>query len=838
MPLTSQNKKETEYFLKQFKGHTTIACQSTKQLNGQAFFHYNQEIEKTYSHIAENNENAYNVYFTVNETNDHGRKAHNIESIRAVYADDDELRLEPLKFPLKPSIITRSSGNQEQGYKHQYYWLTETNDYKEWERVLKGIIRVYGTDVNCHDLARLLRVPGFYNHKYDPPELCSLLECRGTVYPWEDILLAFPPLPEETRAALAEVPELTGFNEIEYTKRFLDPQQSGDITNSMNSLIAHWAHHYSSQKINVKLEHLYDEISQENREQHEERYYKARIQADKFIKTAKAKVAQYRALKDLETPPEIPPYNEIPLDLRWDWSALASNEFTMDAVTPYLYEAACEAGAWNGIGPGPAVVSAMAVCSALLNKNVIIHETHDELTHYCSQGSVIVMDTGASKSSIYKTMNKPFFAYEEELREKWDKIKNTNHQLADAIKGEMERAKKDFNKSGQHTEQEFITFAQEQGKLQDKIDSIPLRSPVLHTNDITEETIFTKMSQNNGVIALISDDARKPINILLGEYKNGITGEGVYISGFTRTSMTRERVSQEEKRVNEPCLNCLYFVQPDAALKLRESDMYVPSGLAARMPLFFYPTDGVDIVRNRQRRDIDHSKMEPYYRHLRGLCLQRADNPLHVRLSQAGMERCKEFDEEFATMLENEWKGEFSKLNKFVSTSLQYATCLAALDDPEFQKKYRTKGESNNDYELSVKYMNMGFNYAKILFQQSVMTQNSLIHEGLPRKCENILTRLKTLYANGKITEGFVVQGDFINNFSVAIRSDFHAVIDFLHEKKWLYTSIHRGERRKLNNGFPNKLVDPGDLVYHLNVNGINKRADMELNKIEDRTHG
>ena len=92
------------------------------------------------------------------------------------------------------------------------------------------------------------------------------------------------------------------------------------------------------------------------------------------------------------------------------------------------------------------------------------------------------------------------------------------------------------------------------------------------------------------------------------------------------------------------------------------------------------------------------------------------------------------------------------------------------------------------------------------------------------------------MYEKGTLYEGFVNQGDFRNSFSNTYRDDLPQIVEFLLDKKWLFATKHNGEKRKLNAGFPNKLVDEGDMILHLNIKGINKRLAMGLDKIEKST--
>jgi len=824
----------TSKFLWHFKGNKTI----TTIRDGDVRSYINPSTEE-WDLIKTRNQQGYGVYFNVNETSLKGRTKEHMEKIRCIFCDQDTPTPMPKHdWPIAPSLIIKTS-NHEAGNKYHYYWLTTTPNVAQWEDVMSALVKDYKMDIGVKDITRILRLPGFTNSKTSPPSNVDIISSPGTVYKWEEIVLAFPPIDSKERLAI-EGRDMTGeFNVNTHKQRFLCPEGDGFVTNSLNSLIAHWCHHYSDKAVRIQVDQLYDEIDTDQLRDNSVRYMEARKQVNKFIKSARESVRKFR-MASAERPVNVEPlFAEMPDSLEWDWSVLANTELPEDCLPEYLDVAATEVGEWNGIGKEPAALSAIFMTSALLTKNVLIHETYDSLTHACRQGLIIVMDTGASKSSIYEHMNKPFFEYEDKLRADWEANKNVNEQLAKTYKALLTKNAADFMKKADPTEGEMLEHAKLQGSIQGRIDKLPLIEPSLYSTDLTEEAVFRKMHQNDGSLALVSDDARKAINILLGDYKQSQTGESIYINGLSGTTIIRDRMSQDnEMRIRYPALNALFFVQPDKALELKNSEMYVPSGLAARMPMYFYPTSGVDIVRKRQRRAIDANKMQAYYEHMRAICVRRFDNPLHVRLDDAAMIRMKELDNEFATLLESKWQNAHNITNKMVSSALQYATCFAALDDQGFKDVYGDITTPDGEYWLSVRYINMGFMFAKSLFAQSIATNRSLSDEGIPRMAQTVVTRLENLYAQDKIFEGFVIQGDFRNSLSVGVRNDLPFIMDFLLEKKWVYTTKHVGERRKLNYGFPNKIVDTNDLIYHLNVKGIEKRKGMNLEHIESGMQG
>ena len=114
-----------------------------------------------------------------------GRKTGNIARVRAIWQDDDNGYKGD--FPLKPSIVVSSSLG-----KFQRYWLSEGLSKEDYKGLMGTMIREYGSDKDCGtDLARVLRVPGFYHRKAEP-YLIRIVEACGKRYTTEELLKAFP----------------------------------------------------------------------------------------------------------------------------------------------------------------------------------------------------------------------------------------------------------------------------------------------------------------------------------------------------------------------------------------------------------------------------------------------------------------------------------------------------------------------------------------------------------------------------------------------------------------------------------------------------------------------
>jgi Primase C terminal 2 (PriCT-2)/RepB DNA-primase from phage plasmid len=129
------------------------------------------------------------IYVTVNETDGIARKTENIVRVRAIWQDDDDGYKGD--FPLKPSIVVSSSPGR-----FQRYWLVEGLSKEDYVGLMRTMIEKFGSDKrDGADLARVLRVPGFFHNKAEP-YLIRIVEACGIRYTGKELLKAFLPIEE------------------------------------------------------------------------------------------------------------------------------------------------------------------------------------------------------------------------------------------------------------------------------------------------------------------------------------------------------------------------------------------------------------------------------------------------------------------------------------------------------------------------------------------------------------------------------------------------------------------------------------------------------------------
>jgi putative DNA primase/helicase len=109
------------------------------------------------------------------------------------------------ELPMTPTITVASGGGVQAWWLFRELWVFETDEEREecaalsrgWGGFLSRRARAEGVTLDSvWDLARLMRVPGTFNHKYSPPRPVSVLSDDGPRYNPEDFrewVIATPP---------------------------------------------------------------------------------------------------------------------------------------------------------------------------------------------------------------------------------------------------------------------------------------------------------------------------------------------------------------------------------------------------------------------------------------------------------------------------------------------------------------------------------------------------------------------------------------------------------------------------------------------------------------------
>jgi hypothetical protein len=142
--------------------------------------------------LAHENHSGANIYVAANPLLARSRKRTKecIASIRHLYIDIDvngEARLTALRaseLVPEPNVIVSTSAG-----KYQVLWRVEDVDFYMQETTLKLLAMAFHGDIACTDCNRVLRIPGFLNHKYDPAQLTTVEYHSDATYQPDDFRL-------------------------------------------------------------------------------------------------------------------------------------------------------------------------------------------------------------------------------------------------------------------------------------------------------------------------------------------------------------------------------------------------------------------------------------------------------------------------------------------------------------------------------------------------------------------------------------------------------------------------------------------------------------------------
>ena len=143
-------------------------------------------LDELWPTLVELNERGAGIFVTVNETDFKGRKNENITRIRAVYQDDDKSRGWNDDVLPPPSAVVSTSPT-----KYQRWLLADGLSPEDYAAAMGEMIADHGNDPNCKDLARVLRVPGFF-HQKGKPHLVRIESGDGRRYTRDQIRAALP----------------------------------------------------------------------------------------------------------------------------------------------------------------------------------------------------------------------------------------------------------------------------------------------------------------------------------------------------------------------------------------------------------------------------------------------------------------------------------------------------------------------------------------------------------------------------------------------------------------------------------------------------------------------
>jgi hypothetical protein len=205
--MTSQHLTTQRYVLENFAAHDRIALLALHRLNNEVIQRIttaetlsSPDFQAWLSYL---NGQKHDLYLSMNtlRRESRGRTKQDIECVRHIFLDFDqngdravEKLLARNDLPQPNYLVSTSPG------RWQVIWKVEGFEKTAAEELERGLVQSTGADPCVIDVARVLRLPGFYNHKYCPAYLVTAESRSDAIRRPEH----FPKLPVDQ--SVAELP--------------------------------------------------------------------------------------------------------------------------------------------------------------------------------------------------------------------------------------------------------------------------------------------------------------------------------------------------------------------------------------------------------------------------------------------------------------------------------------------------------------------------------------------------------------------------------------------------------------------------------------------------------
>jgi hypothetical protein len=175
-PLTTTQKELAHFTACVFE--PTDIVEVRRLPSGKSTWHQADKLAEAAESLVQENRQRQHIYAGANPRRAKGgTKSKDVTCARCLFVDFDRINADVARnrwhdAGLPTPTITIASGHGV----HAYWRLTEPiTDMALWSKLQKGVITLLDSDLAIHDPARIMRVPGFTNHK-EPVAECRIID--------------------------------------------------------------------------------------------------------------------------------------------------------------------------------------------------------------------------------------------------------------------------------------------------------------------------------------------------------------------------------------------------------------------------------------------------------------------------------------------------------------------------------------------------------------------------------------------------------------------------------------------------------------------------------------
>ncbi|MGB2560902.1 MAG: DUF3987 domain-containing protein, partial [Akkermansiaceae bacterium] len=254
------------------------------------------------------------------------------------------------------------------------------------------------------------------------------------------------------------------------------------------------------------------------------------------------------------------------------------NPFPVDALPDTLKSITMETSKACLVPPALPAMVALGCLSTAMGGGIRIASTNGRIIH----GNLFVLciaKSGTGKGATYSIVSRPLHEWNSELMDDWRTIHKPEKEgdleiITEKIKFEKSKVVKDGA-----SPEAYKKLLREQAEIKEELE----KPPALIAEETTEEKLAVMLSgQKNEAIGNHSAEARGIVKIIMGRYSGSSTGETIYLKGYSVEPTSINRQTRSDVNLQNPCLSCLFMLQPDAMRQLTTSDAMQESGFLPR----------------------------------------------------------------------------------------------------------------------------------------------------------------------------------------------------------------------------------------------------------------
>lgn len=200
--------------------------------------------------------------------------------------------------------------------------------------------------------------------------------------------------------------------------------------------------------------------------------------------------------------------------------------------------------------------------------------------------TVVVMEPSARKSPVFNAMIRPIYALERQLRKDSEEAIAEAQVQRRAAQSLMAQAEKTASTASGVERDQALVEAVEAAVDAARMD-IPVE-PKLVVDDITPEQVGTVLAEQDGRLAVLSDEGGI-FGIIAGRY-SGQANAGVFLKAYSGSQLRVDRKGRPSELVERPALTLGLTVQPAIIDELGQTAILRGSGFLARFLYSFPPS--------------------------------------------------------------------------------------------------------------------------------------------------------------------------------------------------------------------------------------------------------